>query len=109
MRDLNARPVDVGMPMVSEGATIVVGSDCYPCTIIKVSKTGRTVTLQNDDYQLVLGSSILSENQQYVYRRNPNGAQHVARLTSRRGRLAWRTAGLPVTVGVRRAYRDPSV
>lgn len=91
-------------PEVGMGATIQVGSDCYPYTVIAVSPSGKTVTIQEDEAQLVSGS-IFSKRQEYEYRSNPNGRTMTVRR-NKHGR--WGKRHFPVYIGRRRYYRDPS-
>lgn len=39
----NAFQPSVGMP-----ATYMIGTDCYPCTVMSISKNGRKITLSKD-------------------------------------------------------------
>jgi len=87
--------IDVGC-----GATYSPCSDCYPATVIR--KTRTTITIQDDSYRLVSGSTS-DGSAEYEYSRNEDGAVHVCRLTKR----GWRSGGLRVSFGHRRYYYDP--
>lgn len=93
-------------PQVGMGATLCVGGDRYPYTIVKVGKNGATFTMQADDYKMTHGS-YYSEDQEYSYEVNPQGEEREVRLASVG---IWRVRGGRSTVilGVRQAYRDPS-
>jgi hypothetical protein len=86
---------------IGDGATLHVGSDCYPLTV--VAKTKRSVRLQRDEFTAAEGHNYYGE-QKYTYTPNPNGAQVIARMTKR----GWRSGGSPVSFAGRRAYQDPS-
>lgn len=92
-------------PKVGDGATQSVGSDCYPFTIIEVSPSGKTLTLQRDDAHRIDRNG-LSEDQRYIYTRATSGALRTARWSEKRQRYL--VDGRPVSVGVRRYYQDPS-
>jgi hypothetical protein len=95
-------------PEVGIGATLVVGSDRYPMTIVAVEKDGNKVTVQHDKFILVDGSRN-SESQTYSYIPNPNAPLDV--YTKRKngrfvkqGDTMW---GCALHIGRRRAYFDP--
>jgi hypothetical protein len=98
-----------GTPKVGDGATMAIGSDRYPGTVIEVSKSGHTVKVRSDNYKLV-GGSALSEDQRYEFTPNPNGAVEV--FTRRKnGRYVRKgesfRGGLRASFGHRDAYSDP--
>lgn len=86
-------------PEVGMGATLYLWSDRYPATVTKVSPSGKTVTLTEDN---VVGW----ENSYGVsFAPNPNGRV----WTARKGKNGtWKASGSGVTLGSRAAYRDPS-
>lgn len=92
-------------PKVGDGATLQIGSDSYPCTIIRISPSGKTLSLQRDSYRRT-DSNGQSESQEYEFGRNPNGEIFQARFSSKRER--WESKGRPVSLNGRRAYFDPS-
>jgi hypothetical protein len=93
--------MDFSIPKVGDGATICVGSDSYPATVVKV--TAKTATIQDDTFTPAPGYDYYS-NQVYTYAPNVTGHRSIVRLTKR----GWRYLGTPVYFGHRRAYRDPS-
>lgn len=94
---------------IGDGATIYVGSDCYPATVIKV--TGRTVVLQRDDY-IATEKSDYFGSQDYEYTPNKNGSTDTFSLR-KDGRLYMKGTemgrnGILCSIGSRRKYTDPS-
>lgn len=75
MNNLRARSV-VGEPApeVGMGATLLVGSDRYGCTIHGIFKDGGrdVLVVTHDDSKLVAGS-VASEEQDYEYTPRPDG------------------------------------
>jgi len=90
--------------MIGEGATVSVGSDSYPYTIVDVSKSGKTITLREDKCERT-DSNGMSEAQEYNYFRDFNGKEIKA---TKRKTGAWKTTGgnSMVSIGVRRRYYD---
>lgn len=93
-------------PEVGMGATIHVGSDSYPATIIQVTQNGKRVILQEDDATRV-DSNGMSESQDYTYQTNPQGTIHIATLR-KDGRYRLTGEKTPVSIGFRRKYYDYS-
>ncbi len=91
------------------GATMSVGSDRYPFTVVKILSPKRVV-LQADDYKRT-DSNGFSESQQYDFRRDDTGAQTIVSL---RKDGSWRRVGESLHggsryhLGHRTAYSDPS-
>jgi len=98
------------VPEVGMGATEQVGSDRYPYTIQEVNRGGQELVLTMDDF-IRTDSNGLSESQEYTYVEQKDG---IRRVFTRRKDGRYRLKGTPstwggaLTVGVRRAYRDPS-
>jgi hypothetical protein len=90
---------DVGTP-----ATIVIGSDRYPATVIRTTSKG-TVWVQEDDAVCESKNAHNSEMQFWTYQRNPNG--RVLRCRPRKNRIPWTSGGTPVYMGFRNRYNDP--
>jgi hypothetical protein len=89
-------------PEVGMGATLCYPSDRYPYTIIGVSKSGKTITLQADNP----GKNRAQwPEQDYDPQPDPNGAL----LTARLGRYGWKANGVGVLVGIRRFYQAPEL
>ena len=94
-------------PKVGNGVYYCVGTDRHPATIIEISPSGKTITIQDDDYKRVDGRG-LSEWQEYEFTPNPNGSTHTCRWNAKR--KGWVTQGgrFYVSLTGRNAYRDPS-
>ena len=100
--------IEVGM-----GATIGVGSDCYPATIIEVEWNGdgiaKAIAVQRDTAHCIGGEWPYLE---YEYHPNPKGAieYYSLRKTGIYKRKGWplRSPGGTIGVGHRRYYQDPS-
>jgi hypothetical protein len=96
-------------PKTGDGCCYHIGTDRYPYTVIKVSESGKTIWIQEDEFNLVKGSR-QSEQQKYEFTPNPNG--RIMKVT-RRQSGAWVPSGGSgssngyVTFG-RYAYLDPS-
>jgi hypothetical protein len=91
------------VPVVGMGATLCYLSDRHACTVVWVSKTGKTIRIQEDTATRTDKNGV-SESQDYTFTPNPNGAIHEARLTKR----GWKvTKGTTlVSLGVRSEYYD---
>lgn len=94
------------IPSIGMGATIRIGSDSYPATIIQVTRNGKRIVLQEDDATRT-DKNGLSELQEYTYQSNPNGTTHIATLR-KDGRYRLQGEQIPVSIGIRRKYYDPS-
>ncbi len=94
-------------PEVGMGATVHLGSDCYPYTIIDINKQGTRIMIQPDHYELIKGSTA-HESQTYRYTPSIVATEHALRV-SLRFNGHWRVvkAKTLVSIGHRRAYRDP--
>lgn len=93
-------------PTVGDGATMYVGSDCYPYTVVKVSPSGKTIEMREDHYRIVSGDGSFQRGiPEISYSPQPNAVPLTVRYTNR----GWRWRGSPVSVGFRRYYRDPHV
>jgi hypothetical protein len=102
-----------GQFAAGDGATTHIGSDAQAWTVIAVSPSGRTITLQGDTATLdpdftpdfhpggFAGHVSNSHDQSYSYARDPDGPVRQARLTVR----GWSANGTPVSKG-RRAFYD---
>ena len=96
-------------PYVGMGCTRNAVSDCDPCTIIAMSKSGKSITIQDDEFQIISGSEC-DGTAQYEYYYNPRGS--ISGATMRKDgsyRLKGSCKGYGrVNIGFRRRYRDPS-
>ncbi len=92
------------MPTIGMGATIQVGSDRYPGTVIQVTQNGRRVVIQEDDATRTDNNG-MSESQEYTYQTNPNGRLYIATLR-KDGRYRLMGEKTPVYIGKRNKYYD---
>jgi hypothetical protein len=78
-------------PRVGDGATIRHHSDQTACTIIRVSPSGKTIHLEEDEAMLddwkldfvpggFAAHCLNNASQRYIYRPDAGGTVHVARL-----------------------------
>jgi hypothetical protein len=88
-------------PVVGDGATEIGWTDRNPYTVIAVSESGKTVTVQEDDYVRVDDNG-MSESQRYLFSPNSHGRTYTLRLT-RRG---WSYKGTVFILGIRQKYHD---
>lgn len=95
-------------PKVGDGATICFFSDCRAATVIKVSPSGKTVWVQKDNY-FRTDSNGMSEDQEYRFERDPEGAIYEFTLRAN-GRFIQRhhtmRSGTALAVGYRYCYYD---
>lgn len=109
------RTYEVLPEVAADAATLGVGSDRYPATVI--SEKNGIVTVQYDDYRVV-GGSMMDGSAKYEYIRNENGMIRYFKR-NRKGRFVevvenaatgrfvqtGYTGGL--YIGARRRYYDP--
>jgi hypothetical protein len=95
------------VPKVGDGVTYGAGADCYPGTIIEVSKSGLEFKFQDDNHHHVKGSFI-NGDAEFTYSPNPKSEVHTARWSVRRGEGAYRYDGRILGVGHRKFWQDPS-
>lgn len=95
------------IPKVDDAATQAVGSDAYPFTVIAVSKSGQSITVQRDAVHYVSGS-FQTNDAVYRLERDPQGSVLKARWSTKYGRFQT-SGGTPIYVGNRRYYQDPHV
>jgi len=69
-----------GIFQVGDGANFGYGGDTYPYTVIAVSKSGRTITLQADAYRYTNPEGVYTERQTFTFTRSKYGRQLVATL-----------------------------
>lgn len=98
------------VPEIGMGATMPVGSDRYPYTIVSVSDNKKIIVVQADDYTATKDSDYYS-NQKYTYASNPKAEMETFKLRKngayvREGESMDR--GSRLWIGERRAYSDPS-
>lgn len=92
------------IPEIGMGVTELCWSDRYPYTIIDITKSGKTITIQRDK-AIRIDNNGMSEDQEYVYERDPNGIIYKARK-NKYGR--WQTIGdkTRLKIGEREKYYD---
>jgi len=94
------------IPMIGMGATIHIGSDSHPATVIQVTNNGKRVVVQEDNATRT-DSNGMSESQSYTYEPDPNGAIYIATLR-KDGRYRVTGGKMPISIGFRRKYYDYS-
>ena len=97
-------------PQLGDGATLRVGSDCYPYTVIEfLNWRGTRILVQADIADPAPGCDHFT-NQVYTYRRDPNGPTEIYTLR-KNGRYHAAGASMKsssLSIGARRYYQDPS-
>lgn len=98
---------NTSIPFVGMPATIAVGSDRYPATVVEV-KTPRKIVIQ-EDVTIDRASNTFTEDQKYTYFENPLAEKKVYSL---RKDGCWMESGTQngrvLFLGSRTKYRDPS-
>ena len=94
------------IPEVGMGATELLWSDRHAHTIIAISESGKTLTIQRDR-AIRVDKNGMSDSQEYRYERDPKGSISKARK-NKHG--VWKVLGsrTTLTIGVRREYYDYS-
>ena len=93
-------------PEIGMGATECFWSDRHACTIIAISPSGKTLTIQRDK-AIRLDDNGMSDSQEYEYKPDNNGITTKATLRSNGQYRASGTNNL-VKIGSRREYYDYS-
>lgn len=88
-------------PVVGQGATRLMYSDRHACTVIDISESGKTVTVQ-DDTATRIDSNGQSDAQEYSYTQNPQGEITKFRFTKK----GWTACGQSLLLGERDEYYD---
>lgn len=96
----NSKPAT---PALGDGATVTSYSDRHPATVIKVH-TPKKVTVQFDDYQRI-DTNGASEDQDYAYTPNPEGATSTFTLR-KSGRWVELKGSRGILFGHRERYYD---
>jgi hypothetical protein len=94
----------ITIPEVGMGATICVGSDRYPATIIQVTSNGKRIVVQEDKATRIDNNGF-SEQQEYIIQPDLNGTIHIASLR-KDGRYREVGGATPITIGARGKYYD---
>lgn len=89
---------------IGMGATFCIGSDSYPATVIDITPSGKTVTIQEDNYEIISGSSH-DGSAEYTYSANPNGRVISFRYSTKSKN--WKNSSYRAYFGIRRKYYDP--
>lgn len=90
-------------PEVGMGATILMWSDRHAATIVEVTASGKTVTVQEDRAKRT-DKNGCSESQTYEYTPNPEAPKRRFRL----GKHGWKqlNSGCHLSIGHRNTYHD---
>jgi hypothetical protein len=89
-----------------EVGTLATGSywsDCYPFEVIKVSPSGKTITIRKMNAKVISGTTF-DGTAEYEYSSNPNGQTYTVRMTKK----GYRTpCNMRIAFGYAREYYDP--
>ena len=92
-------------PQVGMGATKFLWSDSHAYTITRVSASGKTFWMKQDDATRIDDNG-MSDCQEYEYTPNENAREEMVRMTKRGWRCSWDKQR--VVVGFRYEYYDYS-
>jgi hypothetical protein len=97
-------PDMVDLVVIGDGATILRWTDRTPATVVQIRAGKRPVIVIQEDRATRIDANGMSERQEYLYERNPDGATH--EVSYRKG--AWRVRGSDngVRFGAREKYHD---
>lgn len=87
---------------VGQGATLVLWTDRHAYTVIAVSASGKTATLQRDKAVHDKSKRGGMGHQNWLVTPDPGGVTIIARL----GKKGWRSGGSKVLMGVRDEHYD---
>ena len=90
------------MTTVNTPATICIGSDRYPATVVKVSPSGKTVRVR-EDHATRVDNRGYTEMQDWTFSPDPEGREMTFRFTKR----GWTQGCYRLVVGRRDRYNDP--
>lgn len=80
-------------------------SDFTPFEVIKVSDSGKTITIREMNWRIVSGQEY-NGTAEYEYESNPHGSIYSVRFSKNKG---WKTPdGMRIMFGNARRYYDPS-
>lgn len=96
---------DGPIPVVGMGATILGWTDRHACTIIEVSKSGKTIKIQQDT-AIRTDKNGMSDCQSYDYSPDPDGCIREVRLTKKGWKITG--GGSSVRIGDRDEHYDYS-
>lgn len=87
------------------GATVQIGSDSYPYTVVKVSKNESKITLQRDK-SFRKDNNGVSESQDYLFVIDQSG--EIENAFKRKDGYYLKNSNCKVTLGIRKRHNDPS-
>lgn len=91
------------IPRIGDGATRILYSDRHACTVVYVSPSGKTVTVQDDRAERI-DKNGMSDAQEYIYHQNLAGEKTTFRYTKR----GYTARGQSLSIGERDEYYDYS-
>lgn len=91
-------------PEVGMGATLVSWTDRHPYTIVRVSPSGKTVWVKEDNYKRT-DENGMSECQNYEFTSNDASPEIMVR---KKKNGQWASKGTKFTLGSRSKYHDYS-
>lgn len=102
-------PIDAD-PEVGMGATVLMHGDCFACTVVAVSNSGKAVSIQRDHARRTDNNG-MSDYQEYEFTPNPHGVVEV--YTLRKDGMFYRK-GEPMgccrlSIGIRDHFFDYSL
>ena len=110
MERLKQKETATVIPVVGMGATGGFGSDCYPYTIVSVSKDLKKIEVTADKHKPADGYNYY-DNQVFNYTSDMNAPRTMYRLR-KNGRYVKdgepMKGGASISIGNRRYYQDPS-
>jgi len=92
-------------PSLGMGCTVHYGSSCYPATIVKVSPSGKTITIQSDEARR-LGEHDQNSPQVWDIRPDVEGKIETATLRKYGGWKISKSDSLHVVLGTRSKFID---
>jgi len=99
-------------PELNMPATIGIGSDSYPGTVVYINKEKTLLRVQMDNYTPDVANGYdYFRNQIYIYSRDKDNVEYI--FTLRKNgvwveKLKSMRYSAKLTLGIRRAYNDPS-
>jgi len=99
---------DLIEPRIGMGATLGVGSDCYPATIVEMNKEKTKIIIQQDSFEPDKDNGYdFYSNQVYIITPDPIAKRRIFSLR-KNGSWVEMLGKQRLSVGHRRAYQDPS-
>jgi len=94
------------MPKLGEGCTICFASDCAPATVVEISPSGKTVTVQRDHGIVTKRAKSYGDEPEYRFEQDLEGPKTVFRL-NKHGAYCAKGGHPRLFLGERRKYTDP--